>query len=255
MSDVTFDMQENRMEVHRRNVEPWRVTLVDTGEQTLTGGRLRRVREYVKDEEFCLTYGDGVGDINVTALIEFHKSQGKPVTLTAVQPPGRFGALNLEGAEVRSLEEKPKGDGSWINGGFFVLSPSVIDSIRGDDTMWEAEPMENLTAAGVNAHIHDGFWQPTDTLLDKNRLDRSTLRWRLTGRPRGRVLRYWRLANTGRDLQSSPIDMHERRIHPTSPTANRRTTSFGRSASLTALAVQGSCIGTNTQDFGNSDGK
>lgn len=172
MSDVTFDMQENRMEVHRRHVEPWRVTLVDTGEQTMTGGRLRRVREYVDDEEFCLTYGDGVGDINVTALIEFHKSQGKSVTLTAVQPPGRFGALNLEGAKVLSLDEKPKGDGSWINGGFFVLSPDVIEYIHGDDVLWEAEPMKTLAAAGeVNAYFHHGFWQPMDTLRDKNRLE------------------------------------------------------------------------------------
>jgi len=172
MSDVTFDMQENRMEVHHRHVEPWRVTLVDTGEQTMTGGRLRRVREYLDDENFCFTYGDGVSDINVTRLVEFHKSHGKAVTLTAIQPPGRYGALNLDGSEVRSFEEKPKGDGSWINGGFFVLSPNVIDYIHGDDTIWEAEPMEKLAAAGkVNAYFHDGFWQPMDTLRDKNRLE------------------------------------------------------------------------------------
>lgn len=172
MSDVTFDMQENRMEVHHRHVEPWRVTLVDTGEQTMTGGRLRRVREYIQGEDFCFTYGDGVSDINVTALVDFHKSHGKSVTLTAIQPPGRFGALNLKGTEVRSFEEKPKGDGSWINGGFFVLSPNAIDYVDGDDTMWEAEPMVNLAAAGqVSAYFHAGFWQPMDTLRDKNRLE------------------------------------------------------------------------------------
>lgn len=172
MSDVTFDMQDNRMEVHHRHVEPWRVTLVDTGEQTMTGGRLRRVREYVDDEDFCFTYGDGVSDINVTALVDFHKSHGKSATLTAIQPPGRFGALNLKGAEVRSFEEKPKGDGSWVNGGFFVLSPKVIDHIQGDETIWESEPMESLAAIGeVNAYFHDGFWQPMDTLRDRNQLE------------------------------------------------------------------------------------
>lgn len=172
MSDVTFDMQTNQMEVHHRHVEPWRVTLVDTGEQTMTGGRLRRVREYVHDEDFCFTYGDGVSDINVTALVDFHKTHGKSVTLTAIQPPGRFGVLNFSGAEVRSFAEKPKGDGAWVNGGFFVLSPKVIDQIRGDDTVWESEPMEHLAAAGeVNAYFHNGFWQPMDTLRDKNHLE------------------------------------------------------------------------------------
>ncbi len=172
MSDVTFDMQENRMEVHHRHVEPWRVTLVDTGEQTMTGGRLRRVREYLNDEDFCFTYGDGVSDINVTRLVEFHKSHGKSVTLTAIQPPGRFGALNLEGARVCGFEEKPKGDGSWVNGGFFVLSPNVVDYIQGDDTVWEKEPMAGLAAVEeVNAYFHDGFWQPMDTLRDKNQLE------------------------------------------------------------------------------------
>ena len=172
MSDVTFDMQENQMEVHHRHVEPWRVTLVDTGEQTKTGGRLRRVREYVRGEDFCLTYGDGVGNINISALVDFHKSHGKLATITAIQPPGRFGVLNLKGDAVRSFEEKPKGDGSWINGGFFVLSPKVIDYIQGDDIGWESEPIQSLAAAGeVNAYFHDGFWQPMDTLRDKNHLE------------------------------------------------------------------------------------
>ncbi|MCX7100554.1 MAG: glucose-1-phosphate cytidylyltransferase [Methylobacter sp.] len=172
MSDVTFDMQSNQMEVHQRNAEPWRVTLVDTGEETMTGGRIKRVAEYVKDEDFCCTYGDGIGDINITELIKFHKQQGKLATLTATQPPGRFGALNLNGSNVVSFQEKPQGDGSWINGGFFVLSPKVLNYIKDDQSVWEREPMEQLAKEGqMGAHFHSGFWQPMDTLRDKIHLE------------------------------------------------------------------------------------
>lgn len=173
MSDVTFDIANNRMEVHSRKAEPWRVTLVDTGENTLTGGRLRRVREHVQDEEsFCFTYGDGVSNVNVTDLLAFHRTHGKLATLTSVQPPGRFGALNLDGHAIRSFQEKPQGDGAWINGGFFVLSPRVIDYIDGDNTTWEKEPMERLAGEGeMQAFFHHDFWHPMDTLRDKNLLD------------------------------------------------------------------------------------
>lgn len=173
MSDVTFDMERNRMEVHQRYAEPWRVTLVDTGDNTLTGGRLKRVAEYIKDEEaFCFTYGDGVGNIDVSALIAFHKSQKVKATLTATIPPGRFGALDISGAKVSSFIEKPRGDGAMINGGFFVLSPEVLDYIPGDATLWEAEPLERLSAEGqLAAFEHHGFWQPMDTLRDKNKLE------------------------------------------------------------------------------------
>jgi glucose-1-phosphate cytidylyltransferase len=169
MSDVTFDMSNNRMEVHHRSAEPWRVTLVDTGENTMTGGRLKRVEEYVKDEDaFCLTYGDGVGDVNITELIAFHKAQNVKATLTATIPPGRFGALDLNGDRVNSFMEKPKGDGAMINGGFFVLSPKVIDYIIDDQTTWEREPLERLAQEGhLAAFQHHGFWQPMDTLRDK----------------------------------------------------------------------------------------
>jgi glucose-1-phosphate cytidylyltransferase len=169
MSDVTFDMTSNTMKVHQRKVEPWRVTLVDTGEDTMTGGRLKRVGDYLKDEEaFCFTYGDGVGDIDVTALIAFHRSKRLLATMTATQPPGRFGAASLDGDRITSFNEKPKGDGGWINGGFFVLSPKVIDRIAGDATVWEREPMESLANDGqFAAHFHQGFWQPMDTLRDK----------------------------------------------------------------------------------------
>ena len=168
-SDVTFDMQHNAMEVHTRNAEPWKVTLVDTGDETLTGGRLKRVQPYLKDEEaFCFTYGDGVSDVNITELLAFHKSHGKLATLTATQPPGRFGALNLDNNKINSFQEKPQGDGAWINGGFFVLSPQVIDYIEGDATIWEKKPMERLAQEGqMNAFFHHGFWQPMDTLRDK----------------------------------------------------------------------------------------
>ncbi len=172
MSDVTFDMANNRMEVHQSNSEPWRVTLVDTGEATMTGGRLKRIREYIGDEEFCATYGDGVGNIDITALLQYHRLQGTWATLTATQPPGRFGALVFEGGRVKAFQEKPTGDGGWINGGFFVLSPKVFDLIEGDQTLWEREPMERLASMGqLSAYLHHGFWQPMDTLRDKNQLE------------------------------------------------------------------------------------
>lgn len=172
MSDVTFDMANNQMEVHQKNAEPWRVTLVDTGEQSQTGGRLRRVRDYLGAEDFCFTYGDGVGNIDITSLIAFHSARGTLATLTATQPPGRFGALDLEDELITSFQEKPQGDGSWINGGFFVLSPHVIDYIDGDDTVWERGPMERLAyESQLSAYRHDGFWQPMDTLRDRNYLE------------------------------------------------------------------------------------
>jgi len=173
MSDVTFDMQNNKMEVHQHNAEPWRVTLVDTGEHTMTGGRLKRVAEYVKDEDaFCFTYGDGVANINISALVDFHKTHGKQATVTAVQPAGRYGALNMEGNEVRGFVEKPQGDGGWINGGFFVLSSSCIDMLTGDTCIWESDPLKMLAAKGeLMAFEHSGFWQPMDTLRDKIHLE------------------------------------------------------------------------------------
>lgn len=173
MSDVTFDMVGNSMEVHQRKAEPWRVTLIDTGEETMTGGRLKRVAPYVKDEElFCFTYGDGVADLNITDVIAFHKAQNVKATLTATFPPGRFGALDMQGDKVRSFQEKPKGDGAMINGGFFVLSPSVIDYISDDTSVWEREPLERLAGEGqLAAFKHGGFWQPMDTLRDKNYLE------------------------------------------------------------------------------------
>lgn len=172
MSNVTFDMVNNKMEVHQHNAEPWRVTLVDTGEQTMTGGRLKRVHSYLDDEYFSFTYGDGVGDVDITQLIAFHKAQKTLATVVAVQPPGRFGALNTKGHKVISFKEKPGGDGGRINGGFFVLSPKVIDYIDGDDTLWEGEPLKRLTNEGqLSAFIHKGFWHPMDTLRDKNYLE------------------------------------------------------------------------------------
>lgn len=172
-SDVTFDMQKNEMAVHTRNAEPWKVTLVDSGDDTMTGGRLKRVQQYVRDEEmFCFTYGDGLSDVNISELIQFHKAHGKLATLTATQPPGRFGALNLDGHKINSFQEKPQGDGAWINGGYFVLSPKVIDYIQDDATTWEKRPMEQLAQEGqMNAHFHHGFWQPMDTLRDKIHLE------------------------------------------------------------------------------------
>ena len=171
-SDVTFDMTTNGMEVHSRKAEPWKVTLVDTGESTLTGGRLRRVREYLDEGPFCFTYGDGVASVDLGELIAFHQSEGRKATLTAVQPPGRFGSLAFERGRVLSFEEKPQGDGTWINGGFFVLDPSVIDLIDGDQSIWEQEPLQTLARSGdLSAYHHSGFWQPMDTLRDKTQLD------------------------------------------------------------------------------------
>ena len=172
MSDVTFDMLHNKMEVHQNNAEPWRVTLVDTGEQTMTGGRLARVREYINDENFCFTYGDGLSDVNIRELVAFHEKEGRKATLTAVQPPGRFGALGLEGSRVTGFQEKPVGDGGWVNGGFFVCSPAVFDYLEGDETVWEREPLERLAEEdGLSAYFHKGYWQPMDTLRDKNHLE------------------------------------------------------------------------------------
>ena len=173
MSDVTFDMRNNSMQVHQQSAEPWRVTLVDTGESTMTGGRLKRVAPYVQDEEaFCFTYGDGVSDVNITELIAFHKAQQVKATLTATLPPGRFGVLELNGAKVHSFQEKPRGDGGLINGGFFVLSPSVMDYIDGDSCIWERAPLESLAQEGqLSAFEHGGFWQPMDTLRDKTHLE------------------------------------------------------------------------------------
>jgi len=173
MSDITFDMTRNEMTVHQQKAEPWRVTLVDTGEETMTGGRLRRVASYLEDEEaFCFTYGDGVADVNITDLLAYHKEKGLLATLTGTCPPGRFGALEVVDGAVRSFKEKPMGDGGQINGGFFVLSPKVIDLIEGDQTIWEREPLEALARTNqLSAFIHQGFWQPMDTLRDKQSLE------------------------------------------------------------------------------------
>lgn len=171
-SDVTFDMQKNSMEIHQNSAEPWRVTLIETGEQTMTAGRLKRVAPYLNDEDFCFTYGDGVADINIDKLITHHKQQKTLATLTAIQPPGRFGALSTDNYQVVGFQEKPQGDGGWINGGFFVLSPKAIDYISGDAEVWEKAPMERLAKEGqLSAFFHDGFWQPMDTLRDKNHLE------------------------------------------------------------------------------------
>lgn len=172
MSDVTFDMTGNRMAVHQNSAEPWRVTLVDTGEKTMTGGRLKRVRKYLEEEDFCFTYGDGVADVDIGALMDFHRQHGCMATVTAVQPPGRYGSLDMEGDMVKGFVEKPQGDGGWINGGYFVLSPKVIDYIEGDDTSWENGPLDELaTGNQLSAYRHDGFWLPMDTLRDKMLLD------------------------------------------------------------------------------------
>lgn len=174
MSDVTFDLGQNRMEVLNHRAEPWRVTLVDTGDATLTGGRLRRIREYLGNETFCFTYGDGVGNVDVARLIAFHREQQVLATLTAVKPPGRFGAVALEQGQhkIHSFREKPKGDGTFVNGGFFVVEPKAIDYIEGDSTSWEQEPLEHLAHAGqLAAYQHDGFWQPMDTLRDRQYLE------------------------------------------------------------------------------------
>jgi glucose-1-phosphate cytidylyltransferase len=169
---VTFDLANNRLEVHQNQAEPWRVTLVDTGDGTSTGGRVKRVARYVDDDEFMLTYGDGVADMNVRALLAFHRAQGTLATVSGVQPPGRFGALEIEGARATGFLEKPLGDGGWINGGFFVLSHKVLDYIHGDETLWEKEPMERLAREGQLAvYLHPGFWQPMDTLRDRSQLE------------------------------------------------------------------------------------
>lgn len=172
MSDVTFNMSENQMHVHEHKVEPWRVTLVDTGENTMTGGRLKRVRKYVENEDFCFTYGDGVANIDIGALISFHRSHGKIATITAIQPPGRYGALDLSGDSVSNFQEKPAGDGAWINGGFFVLKPDVFDLIESDETIWENYPLRQLASLGeLKAFQHNEFWQAMDTLREKKHLE------------------------------------------------------------------------------------
>lgn len=173
MSDVTFDMTNNKMKVHQQNAEPWTVTLVDTGEDTQTGGRLKRVASYLKDEKaFCFTYGDGLANVDITKLIKFHESHGKLATITAVQPPGRYGALNLKDDLVTGFFEKPKGDGGWINGGFFMLNPKCIDYIDSDDMPWELKPLNSIASQGeLMSYQHEGFWQPMDTLREKNLLE------------------------------------------------------------------------------------
>jgi len=168
MSDVTLDMENNKMEVHQRFAEPWKITIVDTGEETMTGGRLKRVRSYLGEDAFCFTYGDGVSDVDISKLLSFHRSHGKQATVTAVQPPGRFGMLDIQGERVGGFMEKPHGDGGWINGGYFVLELPVIDRIGSDDMPWERQPLESLAADGeLMAYKHSGFWHPMDTLRDK----------------------------------------------------------------------------------------
>ena len=172
MSDITFDMGINEMKVHQNNVESWKVTLIDTGYDTATGGRLKRIRSYLGDEDFCFTYGDGLSNVNIQELISFHKATKKLATVTAVLPPSRYGVLVFDENIIKTFEEKPEGEGGWINGGFFVLSPKVIDYIDGDDTMWEHAPMRRLVREGqFSAFRHKDFWQPMDTLRDKNRLE------------------------------------------------------------------------------------
>ena len=172
MSDVTFDMKNNKMTVHKKSVEPWSVTLVDTGLNTMTGGRLKRIKEHVKNETFCFTYGDGLSNVNISELISFHKKNNSKATVTSVQPPGRFGTLDISGNKIINFKEKPAGDGNWINGGYFVLEPSVFDYLKDDNTIWEREPLEKLAEENeLSAFKHTGFWQPLDTLRDKNYLD------------------------------------------------------------------------------------
>jgi glucose-1-phosphate cytidylyltransferase len=184
LADVTLDLVNHQTMIHRRDVEPWKITLIDTGEQTMTGGRLKRVRPHLGNEPFYMTYGDGVADIDIRALTEFHERHGADATLTAVQPAGRFGALKTDGEMVHGFQEKPSGDGGWINGGFFVLHPRVIDRVEGDTTVWEQEPLEGLAADGqLRAYHHRGFWQAMDTLRDKRQLDelygKRTAPWKL----------------------------------------------------------------------------
>lgn len=171
-SDVTFDMKTGKMIVHQNQSEPWKVTLVDTGVDTMTGGRLKRVQPYLDQEDFCFTYGDGVGDVDITALVKLHQNEKRLATVTAVQPPGRFGAIECDGNRVLQFMEKPQGDGAWINGGFFVLSPKVIDYIKNNRTVWERQPMENLAKdKEMSVYFHRGYWQPMDTLREKNLLE------------------------------------------------------------------------------------
>jgi glucose-1-phosphate cytidylyltransferase len=171
-SDVTFDMKNNSMEVHHKFAEPWKVTLVDTGLNTMTGGRLKQIKEYVQNERFCFTYGDGVSDVDISKLIEFHKQNKTIATVTAVQPPGRFGTLDISKTKITNFKEKPAGDGNWINGGFFILEPTVFDYLKDDTTIWEKEPLERLAKENqLSAFKHNGFWQSLDTLRDKNYLD------------------------------------------------------------------------------------
>jgi glucose-1-phosphate cytidylyltransferase len=170
--DVTFDIPRNEMKVHQSTAEPWSVTLVDTGTETMTGGRLKRVLDYLEDEDFCFTYGDGLANINISDLLDFHRRQGTTATVTAVQPPGRFGAMEIDGGQVKSFMEKPHGDGAWINGGFFVLSPAVRQYLGDDDTVWEREPLEQLAQHGqLSSYAHSGFWHPMDTLRDRSYLE------------------------------------------------------------------------------------
>jgi glucose-1-phosphate cytidylyltransferase len=172
MSDITLDIKNNSMTVHQQYAEPWKVTLLDTGEQTMTGGRLKRVSRYLDGEDFCFTYGDGVSNVDISNLIKFHKKEGALATVTAVLPPGRFGVINLDKNRVSGFSEKPLGEGGWINGGYFVLSPKVLDLIDGDSTIWEQEPMGQLSASGqLASYLHKGFWHPMDTLRDKNHLE------------------------------------------------------------------------------------
>ena len=172
MSDVTFDIKQNKMEVHNRFAEPWKVTLVDTGVETMTGGRLKRIANYLDDETFCFTYGDGLSDVNISKLITFHRNKKTLATVTAVQQPGRYGTIHFEGENVLGFKEKPSGDGGWINGGYFVLEPSVLDYIKDDSTIWEHEPLERLSREGqLSAYKHTGFWSAVDTLRDKNHLE------------------------------------------------------------------------------------
>ncbi len=172
MSDVTFDIEQNKIHIHQNNAEPWRVTLVETGENTMTGGRLKRVADHLDNEDFCFTYGDGIANINIDALVAYHKQQKTLATLTAIQPPGRFGALQLDNNKITGFNEKPHGDGGWINGGFFVLSPKVLEYIKDDDTIWEKYPLEQLALEHqLSAFVHRGFWHAMDTLRDKNYLE------------------------------------------------------------------------------------
>lgn len=171
-SDLTIDIKKNSIEVHDSSAEPWKITLVNTGQETMTGGRIKRIQRYINDEPFMLTYGDGVGNINIKDLLKFHENHGKYATLTSVQPLGRFGALDIKDGKVLNFQEKPKGDGSWINSGFFVLEPQIFDYIEGDDTYWERDPLENLAKDNqLRAYAHDGFWKPMDTLRDKMELE------------------------------------------------------------------------------------